>query len=89
MLESELIKEILKLGNGPHLFMSVLRKRLRRPSFYLSGIRLSRDEQFIYIADDQTVDELEGHLERSGINVGKQCDRGVINLWTCREWRQG
>jgi len=25
---------------------------------------LSRDEQFIYIADDQTVDELEGHLER-------------------------
>jgi hypothetical protein len=39
MLESELIKEILKLGNGPHLFMSVLRKRLRRPSFYLSGIR--------------------------------------------------
>jgi hypothetical protein len=50
---------------------------------------LSRDEQFIYIAEDQTVDELEGHLERSDINVGKECDRGALKLWIRREWRQG
>jgi hypothetical protein len=37
---------------------------------------LSRDEQFIYIADDQTV-------------VGKERDRGALKLWTRREWRQG
>ena len=26
------------------------------------------------------VEELEGHLERSRINVGKECDRGALKL---------
>ena len=38
--------------------------------------------------DDQTVEELEGRLRQSGINVGKECDRGALKLWTRREWRQ-
>src|SRR5262245_893815 len=49
---------------------------------------LSRDEQFVYIADDQTVEELEGHLRQSGINVGQECERGALKLWTRRKWRQ-
>ena len=49
---------------------------------------LSRDEQFIYIADDQTVDELADRLQQSGINVDKESDRGALKLWTRREWRQ-
>ncbi len=30
------------------------------------------------------VEELEGHLERSGINVGKECERGALKLGTRR-----
>src|SRR6266850_1988244 len=39
---------------------------------------LSRDEQFIYIADDLTVDELAGHLARNGIDVAKESDTGRL-----------
>jgi len=46
------------------------------------------DEQCIYIADDQTIDQLAGQLDRSGINVAKESDRGALKLWTRREWRQ-
>src|SRR5882672_9022366 len=49
---------------------------------------LSRDEQFIYIADDLTVDELAGHLARNGIDVAKESDSGRLKLYTRNEWRQ-
>jgi len=43
---------------------------------------------FLYIADDQTVDELSGRLRDGGINVGQESGRGRLKLWTRREWRQ-
>jgi hypothetical protein len=46
---------------------------------------LSPDEQFVYVADDQTVKELESRLRQNGINVGKECDGGALKLWTRRE----
>ena len=49
---------------------------------------LGKDEQFIYIADDQTGDELAGRLEQSGMNVGDECSRGRLRLWSRQEWRQ-
>jgi PAS domain S-box-containing protein len=49
---------------------------------------LSKDEQFIYIADDQTIDELTDHLEDQGVNVGEESARGRLNLWTRKDWRQ-
>jgi PAS domain S-box-containing protein len=49
---------------------------------------LSSDERFIYVADDQTVEELSARLEQSGFNVEAEMRRGALKLWTRREWRQ-
>ena len=90
LVESELTKEILNLRAGDHLCLFYERHpREQMPAlvpFIQDG--LSREEQFVYIADDQTVEELEGQLQQSGINVGQECDRGALKLWSRREWRQ-
>jgi signal transduction histidine kinase/CheY-like chemotaxis protein len=90
MAESELTQEILNLRPGDHLCLFYEKDpREQMPAlvpFIQDG--LSRDEQFVYIADDQTVEDLEGQLQQSGINVGQECDRGALKLWTRREWRQ-
>src|SRR5215469_3724484 len=49
---------------------------------------LLREEQFIYIADDQTVEELAGHLEHGGIDVRGECNSGRLKLWTGDAWHQ-
>jgi signal transduction histidine kinase len=89
-VESELTQEILNLQPGDHLCLFYERDPAEQMPALIPFIQdaISRDEQFIYIADDQTVDELEGRLQQSGINVGKESDRGALKLWTRREWRQ-
>ena len=90
MVESELAQEIVKLRPGDHLCLFYEKDpREQMPAlvpFIQDG--LSRDEQFVYIADDQTVEDLEVQLQQNGINVGQECDRGALKLWTRREWRQ-
>jgi len=87
---TELTQRILDLQAGDHLCLLYEKEPAEQMPTLVPFIQdgLSRDEQFIYIADDQTVDELAGRLERGGINVGKECDRGALKLWTRREWRQ-
>ena len=90
IVESELAQEIVKLRPGDHLCLFYEKDpREQMPAlvpFIQDG--LSRDEQFVYIADDQTVEDLEGRLQQNGINVGQECDRGALKLWTRHEWRQ-
>ena len=90
MAESELAQEILNLRSGDHLCLFYEKDPAEQMPALVPFIQdgLSRDEQFVYIADDQTVEELEGRLRQSGIDVGKECDRGALKLWTRREWRQ-
>ena len=90
MAESELTEEILNLRSGDHLCLFYEKDPAEQMPALVPFIQdgLSRDEQFVYIADDQTVGELEDRLRQSGINVGKECDRGALKLWTRREWRQ-
>jgi MEDS: MEthanogen/methylotroph, DcmR Sensory domain len=89
-VESELAQEIVNLRPGDHLCLFYEKDpREQMPAlvpFIQDG--LSRDEQFVYIADDQTVEELQDQLQQNGVNVGKECDRGALKLWTRREWRQ-
>jgi signal transduction histidine kinase/ActR/RegA family two-component response regulator len=89
-VESELAQEIVKLRPGDHLCLFYEKDpREQMPAlvpFIQDG--LSRDEQFVYIADDQTVEDLEVQLQQNGINVGQECERGALKLWTRREWRQ-
>jgi hypothetical protein len=74
MAESELAQEIVNLRPGDHLCLFYEKDpREQMPAlvpFIQDG--LSRDEQFVYIADDQTVEDLEGRLRQNGINVGQE-----------------
>jgi PAS domain S-box-containing protein len=90
LMQSELTQQILNLQDGDHLCLFYERDAIEQMPALVPFIQdgLSRDEQFIYIADDQTVDELADRLEQSGINVGKESDRGALKLWSRREWRQ-
>src|SRR5207248_10973273 len=86
----ELAEQMLELEQGDHLCLFYEKDPAEQMPALLPFIQdgLSRDEQFIYVADDQTVDDLGNRLEASGIDVGKQIERGRLKLWTRREWRQ-
>src|SRR6266498_2496288 len=87
---SELAQHILNLKDGDHLCLFYDKDPAEQMPALIPFIQdaLSKDEQFIYIADDQTVDELAARLHLSGINVGQELDRGALKLWTRQEWRQ-
>jgi PAS domain S-box-containing protein len=89
-MDSELKREILNLKDGDHLCLFYEKDPAEQIPALVPFIQggLSNDEQFIYIADDQTVDELAGRLEQSGINIAREIDRGALKLWTRQEWRQ-
>jgi MEDS: MEthanogen/methylotroph, DcmR Sensory domain len=79
MVESELAQEIVNLRPGDHLclfYEKDPREQMPAPvPFNQDG--LSRNEQFVYIVDDQAVEDLEGRLHQSGINVGQERNRGA------------
>jgi PAS domain S-box-containing protein len=79
-----------KVEPGGHLCLFYEKDPAEQMPALIPFIRegLTHDEQFIYIADDQTVDELAAHLERSGIDVAKETRSGRLKLYTRNEWRQ-
>ncbi|HEY3165988.1 MAG TPA: MEDS domain-containing protein, partial [Candidatus Binatia bacterium] len=89
-MDSELAQQILNLKSGDHLCLFYDKDPAEQMPALIPFIQdgLAKDEQFIYIADDQTVDELAARLHLSGINVGQEVDRGALKLWTRQEWRQ-
>jgi PAS domain S-box-containing protein len=88
--ESELVRQILNLKQGDHLCLFYEKDPAEQMPALVPFIQegLSRDEQFIYIADDQSVDALASRLEKGGINVAQETDRGRLKLWTRQQWRQ-
>lgn len=87
---SELTQQILNLQQGDHLCLFYEKDPAEQMPALIPFIQegLARDEQFIYVADDQTVDELTERLEKSGVNVRKEVRGGRLKLWTRKEWRQ-
>jgi hypothetical protein len=87
---SELAEQIVNLKDGDHLCLFYHKDPVEQMPALIPFIQeaLAKQEQFIYIADDLTVEELVGHLRLGGIDVGKHVDRGALKLWTRREWRQ-
>src|SRR2546426_125531 len=83
----DLKDEILNLKQGDHLCLFYDKDPAEQMPALIPFIQdaLSKDEQFIYIADDQTVEDLAHYLEESGINVAQESDRGALRLWTRRE----
>ena len=87
---SELAEEIINLRDGAHLCLFYHNDPVEQMPALIPFIQeaLAKQEQFIYIADDHTVDDLVSHLQIGGIDVDKHVDRGALKLWTRREWRQ-
>src|SRR2546426_219997 len=85
-----LAEQMVNLQAGDHLCLFYEKDPAEQMPALMPFIQegLSKGEQFIYIADDQTADELAGRLEKGGVQVGRECDRGALKLWTRREWRQ-
>jgi PAS domain S-box-containing protein len=89
-MDSELAQQILNLKDGDHLCLFYDKDPAEQMPALVPFIQdaLSKNEQFIYIADDQTADALAARLHLSGIDVGHEQDRGALKLWTRQEWRQ-
>jgi len=86
----ELTQKMLNLLPGDHLCLFYEKDPAEQMAALLPFIQeaLAHGEQFIYVADDQTIDDLTGRLEHGGVDVARECDRGALKLWTRREWRQ-
>lgn len=86
----ELEDQISTIKAGGHLCLFYDQEPGQQLPALLPFIRsgLAQDEQFIYIADDQTVSELRPRLESAGIDVEGECRNGRLKLFTRKEWRQ-
>lgn len=86
----ELAEKISQIASGGHLCLFYDKDPAEQMPALIPFIHdaLTNDEQFIYIADDYTVDALSPRLSESGINVGQESQSGRLRLWTRKEWRQ-
>ena len=89
-MQADLTKDMLDLQPGDHLCLFYDRDPAEQMPALIPFIQaaLAQDERFIYIADDQTVEQLTAHLESSGIPTRQEVERGRLKLWTRNEWRQ-
>ena len=88
--ESELAEHLNRLPSGQHLCLFYEKDPAEQLPALVPFIKkgLAENEQIIYIADDQTVDELAFCLEQKTIDVAEETQRGSLRLWTRSEWRQ-
>jgi PAS domain S-box-containing protein len=89
-VNSELAEKISQIEPGGHLCLFYDKDPAEQMPALIPFIQeaLAKDEQFIYIADDYTVDALTPRLSESGIDVGQEAKSGRLKLWTRKEWRQ-
>lgn len=86
----DLTQQILDLRQGDHLCLFYETDPAEQMPALVPFIQeaLRQGERFIYIADDQTTDDLATRLDASGINVTREIEQGRLKLWTRNEWRQ-
>src|SRR6266850_4824454 len=86
----KLSDQVQGLPAGGHLCLFYEKDPVEQMPALVPFIRegLLQDEQFIYIADDQTVDELADRLQEDGIDVERECACNRLKLYTRKEWRQ-
>jgi PAS domain S-box-containing protein len=86
----DLADQISKLKPGGHLCLFYDKDPAEQMPALVPFIRdgLSLDEQCIYIADDQTLEDLAGHLVNSSIDVAAETESGRLRMLTREHWRQ-
>src|SRR5436190_16190134 len=89
-MTNDLTQEMLNLRSGDHLCLFYEKDPAEQMPALVPFIQegLARDERIIYIADDQTVEQLRDRLQQSGISVEHETNKDRLNLWTREEWRQ-
>lgn len=87
---SELRQQIQDLEPGSHLCLFYHRHPTEQMPALVPFIQqgLAQNEQCIYVADDQTVDEVANALQSHGVAVSDHVAREALRLWTRRDWRQ-
>jgi len=90
LIDPSLVTEMLALKQGEHLCLIYREDPAEQLGALLPFISqgLRNAEQCVYIADDQTVDELRDALKRYDIDVAAEEASGALQLWTRDEWRQ-
>jgi PAS domain S-box-containing protein len=90
VLKTELAEQIGNLQSGEHLCLFYDNDPAEQMPALIPFVQdgLRRQEQFVYIADDQTVEQLSERLKRSGLDVGNEIERGALKLWTRHDWRE-
>ncbi|HEY3304290.1 MAG TPA: MEDS domain-containing protein [Candidatus Binatia bacterium] len=89
-MRGEVAERISKLKQGDHACLIYNDDPAEQMAALVPYIKegLEEGEQCIYVADDQTIEEVAHALEIGGINVVRESERGALRLWTRREWRQ-
>ena len=90
-MENQILPEQQMLDlRGDHLCLIYDKDPLEQMSALIPFIRqgLENNEQFIYIADDISVEQLSLILKMNRIDTGAESNRGALKLWTRKEWRQ-
>ncbi len=83
-------QQMLNLKQDNHLCLIYDKDPLEQMPALVPFIKqgLENNEQFIYIADDLSVEQLSLILKINRIDVDAEIDRGALKLWTRKEWRQ-
>ncbi|HEV2394730.1 MAG TPA: MEDS domain-containing protein [Verrucomicrobiae bacterium] len=90
IIRPDLTFELSNLKPGEHLCLFYEKEPAEQLPVLVPYIHegLARDEQVIYIADDQPVEQLSSDLEHNGIDVAAARAKDRLRLWTRAEWRQ-
>ncbi len=85
-----LTKQLLDLREGDHLCLAYEKDPVEQMVALIPLIHqgLKANEQFLYIADDQTEEKLARQLDASGIDVAKETAAGRLKFLTRAEWRR-
>jgi signal transduction histidine kinase len=88
--EADLIRAMAELKAGEHLCLVYEDDPTEQMQALVPYIRQTLDggAQFVYVADDQTVEQLRSFLLASEIDAAAAESRGALRLWTRAEWRQ-
>ena len=87
-MSEQLIDPICNIEPGGHLCLFYEKEPAEQIPILMPFIQqgLCRGEQFIYIADNITVQALAAHLSRNGIDVPKESATGRLVMQTGTEW---
>ena len=89
-IDAELAAQLQKIPPGGHLCLFYEKNPLEQMPAIVPFVQdsLVRSEKFVYVADDQTVDQITEHLKAAGIDVQTESARGRLAFWSRNNWRQ-